>query len=195
AERVRPALRCASWLTLEVVSIRPSAMEELMDKPKDSLAMPLVRVLGSLLLSAVCGCAGARVVREARDGGVIAVPMNNNCWPMYYRNRAENLMSEICPDGYQIDREEFVWDGKPGPEGHRAHESYFGYTDPDDENAPYLRKEYWIAFHAAQPGNRKPAADAPPKPGQAAPSAPPSSPAEEDKEQLPAPRPLKGVQE
>lgn len=147
-------------------------------------------LLGLLILSAVGGCANVRVVHEAADGGVIALPMNSNCWPMYYRNRAEKLMSEKCPDGYRIDREEFVWDGKPGTEGHRAHESYFGYTDPNDEMAPYLRKEYWIAFHTARPGNRKPAREA----AEPAPSTPRPSPAEDDKE-LPPPRPVPGVQE
>jgi hypothetical protein len=163
-----------------------------MAKQKDSVSRFLVRLLGPLFLSAVCGCADARIVHEEAGGGVIAIPMNNNCWPMDYRNRAKKLMREKCPDGYQIDQEEFVWDGKPGTEGHRAYESYFGYTDPNDETRPYLRKEYWIAFHAAPTGNRKPATDAPPKPGQSAPSAlPPSSPGDERGDELPPPRPLK----
>ena len=172
-----------------------SAREEFMDKQELSVSMRLVPMLGFLFLSIVSGCADVRVVREAPEGGVIALPMDSNCWPMYYRNRAEKLMNEKCPDGYRIDREEFVWDGKPGTAGHRAYESYFGYTDPDDEMAPYLRKEYWIAFHAAPRGNRKPATDAIAKPGKPAPSAPRPSPAGKDKDELPAPRPLKDVQE
>ena len=158
--------------------------------------LPLVVMLGALLLSVACGCTSVRVVRETPDGGVLAMPMNSNCWPMYYRSRAEKLMSEKCPDGYRIVREEFVWDGKPGPEGHRAYESYFGYTDPHDEMAPYLRKEYWITFHAASPASRRPATSASPKPDPPAPSVPPPSPqAGQSTEELPPPRPLKGVQE
>jgi hypothetical protein len=164
-----------------------------MDREKVSLGMRLACLLALFILSALCGCADVRTVRETANGGVIAMPMNNNCWPMYYRSRAEKLMSAKCPDGYRIVREGFVWDGKPGTEGHRAHESYFGYTDSNDEMAPYLRKEYWIAFHAVPPGSRQPATDAPPKSGQSAP--PPSPPAGQSKEELPPPRPLKGVQE
>jgi hypothetical protein len=149
-------------------------------------------MLGPLIMSGVCGCAGVRVVRETPNGGVIALPMNNNCWPMYYRDRAEKLMNEKCPGGYQIDREEFVWNGREGPEGHRYYESYFGYTDPDDERGPYLRKEYRITFHAAQPSGQPMAAEKPPQTGK---SASPPSPGSDGGNELPPPRPLKGVQE
>jgi hypothetical protein len=170
--------------------------EKYMDKREVLPGMRLVGLLVPFLVTALCGCANARIVRETPDGGVIAIPMNNNCWPMYYRNRAEKLMSQKCPGGYRIEREEFVWDGKPGTEGHRAHESYFGYTDPHDEMAPYLRKEYWIAFRAAAPGSQRPATNAPAKPG-SSPSTilPPSPPASPSGDELPPPRPLKGVQE
>jgi hypothetical protein len=122
-----------------------------MDEGKVSAGAWLVCVLGLLIVSAACGCASVRVVRETPDGGVIALPMDTNCWPTYYRDRAAKLMTEKCPGGYQIDRAEYVWNGKEGPEGHRAYESYFGYTDPDDETAHYLRKEYRITFHATPP--------------------------------------------
>jgi len=166
-----------------------------MDRRQVLPGMRLHRLFVPFLVTALCGCANARIVRETADGGVIAIPMNNNCWPMYYRNRAEKLMSQKCPDGYRIEREEFVWDGKPGTEGHRAHESYFGYTDPHDEMAPYLRKEYWIAFRTAAPGNRQSATNALAKPSPSAPAAPPPPPASQSGEELPPPRPLKGVQE
>lgn len=149
--------------------------------------------LAALFVLVLCGCADVRVVRETPDGGILAMPMNNNCWPMYYRRRAARLMSQKCPEGYRIEREEFVWNGKPGPEGHRAHESYFGYTDPNDEFGPYLRKEYWIVFHTAAPPNRQSATKALPKPE---PSAAPTPPANgEGKDELPPPRRLKGVEE
>lgn len=156
---------------------------------KVSALSRFVELLGVLLLPAACGCADVRIVRETPDGGILAMPMNNNCWPMYYRRRAARLMSQKCPEGYRIEREEFVWDGKPGPEGHRAHESYFGYTDPHDEQAPYLRKEYWISFHTAALRSRPSATKALPK--REPPASPPSG---EDKDELPPPRPLKDVQ-
>ncbi len=114
----------------------------------------------------------------------------------YYRSRGEKLMSEKCPGGYQIDREEYVFNGREGPEGRRYHDSYFGYTDPDDENAPYLRKEYRITFHAAAPTNGLPATKLPPPAppsGSAVPA--PLPPGVEGKEELPPPRPLKSSQE
>lgn len=111
------------------------------------------------------------------------MPMNCNCWPMYYRDRAEKLMRAKCPGGYEIDHEEEVWNGKEGPEGHRAYESYFGYTDPDDETAPYLRQEYRITFHAKAPSVGQPAAG-PPSPSRGG-----------GAEELPSPRPWKGSQE
>jgi hypothetical protein len=173
--------------------MRPDGAEEYMGRREVSARMQLVGMLASLLLPIVCGCADVRIVREMPNGGVIAMPMNSDCWPMYYRSRAEKLISAKCPGGYRIDREEFVWNGKPGTEGHRAHESYFGYTDPNDEMAPYLRKEYWISFHAESPGGRRPITDAPAK--SLSPAAPPSSSGSSSKEELPPPRPLKGAQE
>lgn len=155
-----------------------------MFRPIRLTPMPLLRLLGPLILSAACGCADVRVVREMPNGGVVALPMNNNCWPMYYRSRAAKLMRAKCPEGYRIDREEFVWNGKEGPEGHSPHDSYFGYTNPEDETAPYHRKEYHITFHAA-PARRHP----PPDTTDSA-SGRPSSP-NEDKDELPPPRPLK----
>ncbi len=160
-----------------------------MDRRNVSARSPLVSLLGLLILSAVCGCAAIRVVRETPDGGVLALPANTNCWPMYYRDRAEKLMSEKCPGGYRIDREEFVWNGKEGPEGHRYYNSYFGYTDPNDEFGPYLRKEYRITFHAAPPASR-PSPHAPEGAGRRPPAEPASPAQDENKDELPPPRRL-----
>ena len=160
-----------------------------MDGRMTSARLPFVDLVALLLLSVVCGCADVRIVRELPDGGILAMPMNNDCWPMYYRRRAARLMSQKCPEGYRIEREEFVWDGKPGPEGHRARESYFGYTDPHDEMAPYLRKEYWITFHAASSRGRQSATKALPKLDPSNSSA--SPPSSEGKDELPPPRPLR----
>ncbi|HEY7315028.1 MAG TPA: hypothetical protein VH643_37125 [Gemmataceae bacterium] len=167
-----------------------------MVKQEVSASRRLVRVLALSIVWTICGCADVRVVRETSEGGVVALPMNTNCWPMYYRDRAEKLMSQKCPAGYRIDREEFVWNGKEGPEGHRYYESYFGYTNPDDDRADYLRKEYRITFHAAPSGSQRPPTSPPLKPGQSNSSAPPPSrPKGESNEELPPPRLFKGVQE
>ncbi len=56
----------------------------------------------------VGGCAKARMVEVAQDGGVVAIPANSNRWPNYYRNQAEELIREKCPDGYEIVEEEEV---------------------------------------------------------------------------------------
>ena len=165
-----------------------------MDRRRASARTRVVCILGPLILSAAYGCADVRVVREMPNGGVVALPMNTDCWPMYYRSRADKLMHQKCPGGYQIVREEEVWNGKEGPEGHRPYESYFGYTDPDDEMAPYLRKEYRITFHAAPAGNRRPATDTPPATGKSVSPAPaPPPPGAEGREGLPPPRPLPAI--
>ena len=55
------------------------------------------------------GCAKARHVEVNQQGGVVAIPSNTNSWPNYYRNQAEELISQNCPDGYEIvQEEEFV---------------------------------------------------------------------------------------
>lgn len=55
------------------------------------------------------GCASsARLVKWDADGGIIAIPSNNNYWPLHYRDQAEALMKRKCPAGYQVVREEEV---------------------------------------------------------------------------------------
>jgi hypothetical protein len=34
------------------------------------------------------------------------MPANTNCWPNYYRDHAEALMRQKCPNGYEVVREE-----------------------------------------------------------------------------------------
>jgi hypothetical protein len=47
-----------------------------------------------------------------RDGGVVAIPANQAGFPFYYREDAEKLMTQACPKGYTIVREEEVAVGK-----------------------------------------------------------------------------------
>ncbi len=146
-------------------------------------------LLGLLLLSAACGCASAvRFVRETPDGGVVVMPTNTNQWPTYYRSRAEYLMHQKCPGGFQIDHEAAVG----GELGKRiAYDSYFGYTGGSE-----AEQVYHITFHAVPSGNQRAAAavpDSAKKPASSArPSVPPSM---EGKDELPPPRPLPSLPE
>jgi hypothetical protein len=54
----------------------------------------------------LAGCAKARFVENGQGYGVVAIPSNSNSWPNYYRNQAEALIREKCPNGYEIVREE-----------------------------------------------------------------------------------------
>lgn len=68
-----------------------------------------VLILLSWLLA---GCASARFIQVDQGGGVIAIPENSNVWPTYYRDKAEALLREKCPRGFDIVREEEVVTGQ-----------------------------------------------------------------------------------
>lgn len=73
----------------------------------------LRRVLVMAALAAGCvGCASPRLVRVDKDGGVVAIPSNTNVWPTYYRDKAEAMLRQKCPGGYEIVREEEVVTGR-----------------------------------------------------------------------------------
>ena len=60
------------------------------------------------------GCATTRTVRYVyQDGafGVIGMPENTNRWPTYYHRKAEKMMAEHFPEGYEIVRAEEVTEG------------------------------------------------------------------------------------
>ena len=42
----------------------------------------------------------------------MAIPSNSNQWPTYYRDKAEKLIGEKCPDGYEVVMEEEVVTGQ-----------------------------------------------------------------------------------
>jgi hypothetical protein len=67
-------------------------------------------LLGALFFSPIVltGCMGARYVSLEPQSGIVAIPMNTNCWPCYFHDKAEALMKEKCPQGYVIDHEEEV---------------------------------------------------------------------------------------
>lgn len=58
-----------------------------------------------LCTAAFAGCSARQVLKE-RDYGVVAIPSNSNSWPMKYRDKANKLMEQHFPEGYEIVREE-----------------------------------------------------------------------------------------
>lgn len=73
------------------------------------------RVVPIAVLAAISsGCATTGTVRYVyQDGtfGVIGMPENTNRWPNYYHRKAEKMMAEHFPDGYEIVRAEEVTEG------------------------------------------------------------------------------------
>lgn len=60
------------------------------------------------------GCAstmGVRYVYQDGDYGVLGLPENTDCWPTFYRTRADKMMSTHFPKGYEVVRAEEVADG------------------------------------------------------------------------------------
>jgi hypothetical protein len=154
-----------------------------MARPKASARLGLLGVLVALFLAATGGCVSpVRLVEETANGGVVRMPANTNHWPTYYRARAEFLMHQKCPGGYQIDQEAAVG----GDLGSHPHESYFGYTGGSD-----LDQIYHITFHGVPWGNPQPAA-ALPRTAKLRTAASPSSsvPPASGPEELPSPRRL-----
>jgi hypothetical protein len=72
--------------------------------------MSYLRLLvpAAVLLVAVSGCGSARMIQTTPDGGIVAIPSNNNSWPFKYRDHADSLMAMKCPNGYDVVREEEV---------------------------------------------------------------------------------------
>lgn len=86
-------------------------------------------------------------VRDDPNGGVIAIPTDTNVWPTHYRNRAEALMKEKCPQGFVIDKVEKVVLNQNDDDGRKPPErwEYDGaLVKVKDEQS-----EYHITFHAA----------------------------------------------
>jgi hypothetical protein len=74
-----------------------------------------VFVIRVALLAALSpGCATTGSVRYVyQDGtfGVIGMPENTNRWPTYYHRKAEKMMGDHFPNGYEIVRAEEVTEG------------------------------------------------------------------------------------
>jgi hypothetical protein len=63
----------------------------------------LIMLLG---ITSWIGCANARYVQVDQNAGVVSIPANTNTWPNYYRDHAEALMRQKCPQGYEVVYEE-----------------------------------------------------------------------------------------
>jgi hypothetical protein len=60
------------------------------------------------------GCATNQTVRyvyQDKNFGVIGMPENTNRWPTYFHRKAEKMMAEHFPEGYEIVRAEEVTEG------------------------------------------------------------------------------------
>jgi hypothetical protein len=135
-----------------------------MFKPNVSARGVVGRTLCTVLLAAAggCGSVGAHFVSQTPDGGVVSIPNNSNQWPTYYRNRAEELMRQKCPDGYVIEREE-AFEDNPADNGRYPNED-FEYNGGYERIRNYSRKEYYITFRCRPPDLPPPAGDELPPP-------------------------------
>jgi hypothetical protein len=130
--------------------------------PSGEEVMSYLRLLvpaAVLLLVSVSGCGSARMIQSTPDGGVVAIPSNNNSWPFNYRDHAEKLMAMKCPNGYDVVREEEVIVGvKMTTTQVTGNVTQAGYKDnpvPDPTTTSVVtttrpQKEYRITFRARQ---------------------------------------------
>jgi hypothetical protein len=125
--------------------------------------------LALLVVGALAGCGGgARLVQGGGDGGgVVAIPANNNTWPFHYREKAEKMMTERCPNGYVVMEEKEVVVGQktirrastdtnttdlPGTRRQPPGSLTTSTTTNTTETVP--ETEYRITFRPKQPGER-----------------------------------------
>ena len=77
---------------------------------------PWIKLLAVLPLTGLgAGCASDQAVRyvyQDGDFGVIGLPENTDVPPTHYRQRAEKLMADHFPGGYQVVRAEEVVEGE-----------------------------------------------------------------------------------
>jgi hypothetical protein len=151
--------------------------------PCSGLRFRLVCFAVAYASGSLVGCGQVRLIRDAPDGGVVAIPNNSNQWPSYYRNRAEYLMKRKCPEGYVIVNEEEGVDNPATRDGRKPHE-HFEYDGAYIRIATYERKDYRITFSSAAAAKKAPAAAG-------SPSRMP--PKDESKDELPPPRPLPDI--
>lgn len=121
------------------------------------------------------GCGSARMVQSTPDGGIVAIPSNSNYWPVRYRDDADKLMAQRCPNGYDIVKEEEVVIGKKKTTSNSFEREPLGILERSTSKTTTTMSdetEYRITFRArqAQPSTvmqtsmTTPAAPPPPPP-------------------------------
>ena len=86
------------------------------------------------------GCQSARYVLKEADHGVVAIP-SNGTWPVNHREKADILMHQHFPTGYDILREEEVSVGAE-TSTHASESSSFTQTrDTTEWRISYRRSE------------------------------------------------------
>jgi hypothetical protein len=147
------------------------------------LILPALVALGGIV-----GCSQVRIIRDTPDGGVVSIPNNSNQWPTYYRNRAEFLMHQKCPEGYAIVREQVEQDNPAARDGRKPYED-FEYNGAYQRIQTASRQVYLITFR-----RRVIVPSDPNAAGREISTDPPVSPplpaTKQDQEELPPPRPL-----
>jgi hypothetical protein len=88
-----------------------------------------------LAVALACGCGTARFVTQEPDGGIVAMPSDTPA----NRAAAAELMTQQCPQGYVVEREDVV--------------SFNDEPDPNPRLGPFLNRgakpthEYRLTFH------------------------------------------------
>jgi hypothetical protein len=125
-----------------------------MSKPKVAARRDVCRKTCLLILAAASGCStpGAHFVSQTSEGGVIAIPTNSDQWPTYYRSQAERLMSQTCPNGYAIIREDVFVKEPAETRNLAANDTYdFDYNGALVRYPRNIREEYHITFRCLPP--------------------------------------------
>jgi hypothetical protein len=144
----------------------------------------LVLPAAVLVLAGVSGCGSARMIQSGPDGGVVSIPSNSNSWPCRYRESAEKLMAQKCPNGYEIVREEEVVVGQRSTTAAQTI-TPAGYKDGSPTatavvTSSHAETEYRITFRSRQPVPTTPVPTVSPVlmpvPSQVPPPAPPGLP-------------------
>ena len=122
----------------------------------------VLRVAGLLALAgAAClsGCASPHWIMRDGNGGIVAIPENSNHWPTYYRDKADEMIKQVCPKGYAVDREGEAVVGQTTTTEQKTDNNAY---DVGSKKAPVTLvthqttetttthdvKEYQISFHA-----------------------------------------------
>jgi hypothetical protein len=71
----------------------------------------VILALFAVASAQAAGCNSAQYVVKQQDGGVVAIPANNNVWPFHYRDEALTLIRQHVGSNYEIVDERSVVTG------------------------------------------------------------------------------------